>query len=58
VSDVYWTIVLFIANLLSAIQVALRVLLENTVEFTINGELKYAKMPEMGLITCPISITV
>jgi hypothetical protein len=38
------------------IQVALRVLLKKTKGFEVNGPLEYARMPEMGIISCPLSI--
>ncbi|KAH8767827.1 putative cytochrome P450 [Hyaloscypha finlandica] len=38
------------------IQVALRVLLKKSKGFEVNGSLEYARMPEMGIISCPLSI--
>jgi cytochrome P450 len=37
-----------------AMQTALRVLLESTKDFEIDGELEYARMPEIGIISCPL----
>ena len=39
-----------------ALQVALRVILRTTSRLEVNGPLRYAKMPEMGLISCPLKI--
>ena len=38
------------------VQIALRVLLTKRKGFTVNGQLEYARMPEMGIIRCPLSI--
>lgn len=37
-----------------AIQTALEVLLRRTKHFEVNGPLVFAKMPEMGLTSCPL----
>jgi cytochrome P450 len=37
-----------------AMQVALKVLLERTTDFEIDGPLEYARMPEIGIISCPL----
>jgi cytochrome P450 len=37
-----------------AMHVALRVLLERTSDFEIDGPLEYARMPELGIISCPL----
>ena len=37
-----------------AMQVALRVLLERTTDFEVDGPLEYARMPEIGIISCPV----
>jgi cytochrome P450 len=39
-----------------ALRVGLEVMLEMTTDWDINGELEYAKMPEMGIVSCPIRI--
>ncbi|KAH6634711.1 cytochrome P450 [Chaetomium sp. MPI-SDFR-AT-0129] len=41
-----------------ALQIALRTLLKHTKSFEVNGELEYARMPEMGIISCPLSFEV
>lgn len=40
-----------------ALQVGLRVMLEDCQDWEVDGELQYAKMPEMGIVSCPIQIT-
>jgi cytochrome P450 len=37
-----------------AMQTAVRVLLQSTKDFEINGELEYARMPEIGIVSCPL----
>jgi cytochrome P450 len=37
-----------------AVRVALRVLLEKTSDFEVDGPLEYARMPEIGIISCPL----
>ncbi|KAF2418898.1 putative cytochrome P450 [Tothia fuscella] len=37
-----------------AMQTAVRVLLERTKDFDVNGPLEYARMPELGIISCPL----
>jgi len=39
-------------------RVYLEVLLENTSDFDINGELGFARLPEIGIISCPVRFTV
>ena len=39
-----------------ALQIGLRVMLEMTEDWDLDGELQYAKMPEMGIVSCPIRI--
>ncbi|KAK7186892.1 putative cytochrome P450 [Paraphaeosphaeria sporulosa] len=39
-----------------ALQVGLKVMLENSQDWDLDGELQYAKMPEMGIISCPVRI--
>jgi len=41
-----------------ALQTALRTLLKNTKGFKVNGELQFARMPEMGIISCPLEFEV
>lgn len=41
-----------------SLQIALKVLLRNTTSFTVQGSLGYARMPEMGIISCPIVLNV
>jgi cytochrome P450 len=41
-----------------AMQTALKVLLRNTKDFDINGELEYARMPELGIVSCPLKFTL
>ncbi|KAK4209080.1 cytochrome P450 [Rhypophila decipiens] len=41
-----------------ALQIALTTLLKNTRSFRVNGELQFARMPEMGIISCPLEFTV
>jgi cytochrome P450 len=40
-----------------ALQVGLRVMLENCQDWDLDGELQYGKMPEVGIISCPVRIT-
>jgi hypothetical protein len=40
------------------IQIALRVLLKKTKRFEVKGPLEYARMPEMGIISCPLTISI
>ncbi|PMD34966.1 putative cytochrome P450 [Hyaloscypha variabilis F] len=40
------------------IQIALRVLLKKTKRFEVKGPLEYARMPEMGIISCLLSISI
>jgi cytochrome P450 len=37
-----------------AIQIALQVLLDSTSDFDVNGALEYSRMPEIGIISCPL----
>lgn len=37
-----------------ALQVALKTLLKRTSDWEIAGELEYARMPELGIISCPL----
>jgi cytochrome P450 len=37
-----------------ALQVGLRAMLEGCQDWKVNGELQYAKMPEMGIVSCPV----
>jgi len=39
-----------------ALQVGLKVMLEESLDWDIDGELQYAKMPEMGVVSCPVRI--
>jgi hypothetical protein len=32
----------------------MRVILENTKDFHVDGPLQYSRMPEMGIISCPL----
>lgn len=41
-----------------ALQTALRVLLSKTKGWEVNGELEYSRMPEMGIISCPLKFDV
>ncbi|CAI4212790.1 unnamed protein product [Parascedosporium putredinis] len=36
------------------VQTALRVILRNTTDFEVDGPLEFARMPEMGIISCPL----
>ncbi|KAL2863984.1 cytochrome P450 [Aspergillus lucknowensis] len=40
-----------------ALQIGLTEILRQTADFEVDGPLKYASMPEMGLTSCPIRIT-
>jgi hypothetical protein len=33
------------------------VILENTKDFEVSGDLAFAKMPEMGIMSCPLKMT-
>ncbi len=33
----------------------MQTLLKNTKRFEVNGELQFARMPEMGIISCPLA---
>jgi hypothetical protein len=37
-----------------SLDVMLRVILRNTKDFELNGELQYSRMPELGIISCPM----
>ncbi|TDZ14160.1 5-methyl-1-naphthoate 3-hydroxylase [Colletotrichum orbiculare MAFF 240422] len=37
-----------------ALVIVLRVILRNTKDFEVDGELQYSRMPELGIISCPI----
>jgi cytochrome P450 len=39
-----------------ALQVGLKAMLEGCQDWNVSGKLQYAKMPEMGIISCPVSI--
>jgi hypothetical protein len=39
-----------------ALQIALRVILQRTDDFEVNGPLEYAAMPEMGITSCPLRV--
>jgi hypothetical protein len=39
-----------------ALQIALRVILQRTDDFEVNGTLAYAAMPEMGITSCPLRV--
>ena len=39
-----------------ALQVGLKVMLEESQDWVVDGNLQYAKMPEMGIISCPVRI--
>lgn len=39
-----------------ALKVGLKAMLEGCQDWDINGELSYAKMPEMGIVSCPVRI--
>jgi cytochrome P450 len=39
-----------------ALQLGLKVMLENSQDWDIDGELQYAKMPEMGIVSCPVRV--
>ena len=41
-----------------AMQTALRVILQRTKDFEVAGELEYARMPEIGIISCPLKFIV
>jgi hypothetical protein len=41
-----------------ALQVALRTLLEKTKKIEVDGEMEFARMPEMGIISCPVKLEV
>lgn len=34
----------------------LRVVLRNTKDFDLAGELQYSRMPELGIISCPMTL--
>lgn len=38
-----------------AMQTAVRVLLKSTKDFNVNGPLEHARMPELGIISCPLT---
>ncbi|KAL3440558.1 cytochrome P450 [Aspergillus insuetus] len=40
-----------------ALQIASRVILQATSDFEVVGPLQYAKMPEMGITSCPLKVT-
>lgn len=40
-----------------ALQVGLKAMLEHCNDWNVEGELQYAKMPEMGVVSCPVRIT-
>ena len=40
-----------------ALQVGLKVMLGNCKDWDLDGDLQYGKMPEMGIISCPIRIS-
>jgi cytochrome P450 len=37
-----------------AMQIALKVLFKKTSDFEVDGPLEYARMPEIGIISCPL----
>jgi cytochrome P450 len=37
-----------------AMQTAVKVLLKSTKDFDVNGPLEHARMPELGIISCPL----
>jgi cytochrome P450 len=39
-----------------ALQVGLKVMLEGCADWEVNGDLQFAKMPEMGIVSCPVRI--
>jgi cytochrome P450 len=41
-----------------AMQTALRVLLRSTKDFEVVGDLEYARMPEIGVVSCPLQFMV
>ena len=41
-----------------AMQTFLKVLLRDTKDFEINGPLEHARIPEMGIISCPLKFKV
>ncbi|KAK1657456.1 putative cytochrome P450 [Colletotrichum godetiae] len=38
-----------------ALDIILRVILKNTQDFEVGGELQYSRMPELGIISCPMN---
>lgn len=38
-----------------AMQIFIKVLLRDTEDFEVNGPLDFARMPELGLISCPMT---
>jgi cytochrome P450 len=40
-----------------ALQVGLKAMLEGCRDWIVSGKIQYAKMPEMGIISCPVDIT-
>jgi cytochrome P450 len=40
-----------------AMQTAFKVLLRNTTNFEVVGELEYARMPEIGVVSCPLKFS-
>lgn len=41
-------------NTLRAVETVMRVLLRSTTDFEIDGPLQYSRMPELGVISCPV----
>ncbi|KAL0930161.1 cytochrome p450 [Colletotrichum truncatum] len=37
-----------------ALNIVIRVILRNTKDFDVDGELQYSRMPELGIISCPV----
>jgi len=37
-----------------AIETVIRVILRSTVDFDIDGPLQHSRMPELGIISCPL----
>jgi hypothetical protein len=43
-----------LTNVYRAIETVIRVILEKTEDFDVDGPLEFSRMPEMGIISCPL----
>lgn len=41
-----------------AMQTAIRVLLQSTKDFEVSGDVEYARMPELGIISCSLKFVL